>query len=163
MSRREIMTTQYRNNTNDPPKKYRLGTISKSILLKGSNLNKFQNALPSDFELLLIKVLIFCILSDLTKDSIYSRTLIKMPSILFQENKYHLFGITQVLYQLTLNSHKSLLSRYTAGYISDNKKHRICSKVNIDKHITLCNSQVHLNGIFCALIDSSQPAMTMLF
>ena len=83
MSRREIMTTQYRNNTNDPPKKYRLGTISKSILLKGLNLNKFQNALPSDFELLRIKVLIFFILSDLTKESIYSRSLIKMPSILF--------------------------------------------------------------------------------
>ena len=68
-----------------------------------------------------------------------------------------------MLYRLTLNSHKSLLSRYTAGYIRDNNKHRICSKVNIDKYITLLNSQVRLNGIFCALLDSSQPVITMLF
>ena len=86
-----------------------------------------------------------------------------MPYSLFSGKKYHIFGITQVLYRLTLSSHKSLLSRYTAGYISDNNKHRICSKVNIDKNIILFNSQVHLNGIFCALVDSSQPAMTMLF
>ena len=52
---------------------------------------------------------------------------------LFSGKKYHLFGITQVLYRLTLNSHKSSLSRYTAGCISDNNKHRICSKVDIDK------------------------------
>ena len=31
------------------------------------------------------------------------------------------------------------------------------------QNITLINSQVHLNGIVCALGDSSQPAMTMLF
>ena len=68
-----------------------------------------------------------------------------------------------MLYRLTLNSHKSLLSRYTAGYIRDNNKHRICSKVNIDKNINLFNSQVLLNGIFCALLDSSQPVITMLF
>ena len=68
-----------------------------------------------------------------------------------------------MLYRLTLNSHKSLLSRYTAGYISDTNKHRICSKVNIDKTISLFNSQVCSNGIFCALVDSSQPAMPMLF
>ena len=67
-----------------------------------------------------------------------------------------------MLCRLTLISHKSLFSRYTAGYISDNNKHRICSKVNIDKNIAIFNSQVHfvhLNGIFCALIDSSQSAM----
>ena len=58
-----------------------------------------------------------------------------MPFILFFRKKYHLFGITQVLYRLKLNSHKSLSSRYTAGYISDNNKHRICSKVNIDKKV----------------------------
>ena len=87
-----------------------------------------------------------------------------MPSILFfQEKNYHPFGITQVLYRLIVNSYKSLLSRYTAGYISDNNKHRICSKVNIDKNMTLFNRQVHLNGIFRALIDSSQPVLTMLF
>ena len=85
-----------------------------------------------------------------------------MPSILFSGKIYHPFGITQVLYRLTLNSHKSLLSRYTDGYISDNNKHRICSKQNIDKNITLFNSQLHLTGIFCALVNSSQPAMTML-
>ena len=84
-----------------------------------------------------------------------------LPSF-FQE-KYHLFGITQVLYRLTHNSHKSLLSRYTAGYISDSNKHRPCSKVNIDKIITLLNCQVHLNGIFCALVHKSQSAMTKLF
>ena len=81
----------------------------------------------------------------------------------FCRKKYHLFDITQVLYRLTGNSHVSLLSRYTAGYISDKNKHRICSKVNIDKNITLFNCQVRLNGIFCALIDSSQPAMATLF
>ena len=46
--------------------------VSKNILLEGLNqfhLNNFQNALPSDFELLRIKVLIFCILSKLTKIS----------------------------------------------------------------------------------------------
>ena len=51
--------------------------VSKSILLEGLNLfylNNFQNDLPSDFELLPIKVLIFCILSKLTKVSIYSST-----------------------------------------------------------------------------------------
>ena len=62
-----------------------------------------------------------------------------------------------------LNSHKSLLSRYTSGYICDNNKHRICSKVNIDKNITLFNSWEHLYGIFYALVDSSQPVITMLF
>ena len=86
----------------------------------------------------------------------------KLASLPFS-GKHKLFGITQVLYRLTLNSHKSLLSRYTAGYIRDNKKHRICSKVNIDKNITLFNSQVRLNGIFCALLDSSKPMITMLF
>ena len=46
--------------------------------------------------------------------------------------------------------------------ISDNNKHRICSKVNIDRNIKLLNSQVRLNGKCCALVDSSQPAMAML-
>ena len=86
-----------------------------------------------------------------------------MPFILFLQEKYHLFGITQVLYPLTINSYESLFSRYTAGYIIDNNKHRICSKVNIDKNITLFNGQVHLNGIFYVVIESSQSAMTMLF
>ena len=31
------------------------------------------------------------------------------------------------------------------------------------QNITLFNIQVHLNGIFCALVDSSQPPITMLF
>ena len=81
----------------------------------------------------------------------------------FLQEKYHLFGITQVLYRLTLNSHESLLSRYIAGYINDNNKHRMCLKVNIDKNITIFNGQVHKSGKLCALIDSSQPAMTILF
>ena len=68
-----------------------------------------------------------------------------------------------MLYGLTINSHKSFFSRYTAGYTSDNNKHRVCSKVNFDKNITLYNSQVCLNGIFCALVDSSQPGMPTLF
>ena len=46
--------------------------------------------------------------------------------------------------------------------MSDNDRHIICQKVNTDKKTPL-NSQEHLNGIFCALVDSSQPAMTMLF
>ena len=119
-------------------------------------MNNFLNALPSDFELLYIKVLIFCILSKITKVSIYSLTQTKMHCILFS-GKYLLFGITQVQYRLTHNSHKSLLSRYTAGYISDNNEHRLHSK------LTLFNFQVHLNGIFCALVHSIQPAMTMQF
>ena len=61
------------------------------------------------------------------------------------------------------NSHKSLLSRYTAQYINGNNKHRICSNVSIDKIITFFNNHVRLNGIFCALVDSSQPTMPMLF
>ena len=94
------------------------------------------------------KVLIFCILSKLTKVSnVPDHNQTCLPS--FFQAKISPFGITQVLYQLTLNSYKSLLSRYTAGYISDNNKHRIGSKVNIDKNITLFNSQVHLNGILC--------------
>ena len=47
--------------------------LSENILLEGLNqfhLNNFQNALPSDFEILRIKVQIFCILSKLTKVSI---------------------------------------------------------------------------------------------
>ena len=51
--------------------------ISKSILLEGLNqfhLNNFQNALPSDFERLRIKVPIFCILSKLAKVSKKSTT-----------------------------------------------------------------------------------------
>ena len=140
--------------------------VSKNILLEGLNqfhLNNFQNALPSDFELLCIKVRIFCFLSKLTKVSICVPEHKQKFLPFFFAGKYHLFGITQVLYRLTLNSHESLFSRYTAGYIGDNNKHRIWSKVNIDKNITLFNGHVHLNGIFCALIDSSQPAMTMLF
>ena len=65
--------TQYRNNTNDPPKKYRLGTVSKSIYwLEGLNqfhLNNFQIALSSDFE-----YQYFAFISKLTKVSIYFRT-----------------------------------------------------------------------------------------
>ena len=36
------MTTQDINNTNDPQRKYRLGTVSKNILLEG--LNQFHGA-----------------------------------------------------------------------------------------------------------------------
>ena len=39
----------------------------------------------------------------------------------------------------------------------------MCLKVNIDKNITIFNGQVHKSGKLCALIDSSQPAMTILF
>ena len=38
----EAWQTQYINNTNDPQKKYRLGTVSKNILLEG--LNPFHGA-----------------------------------------------------------------------------------------------------------------------
>ena len=40
MNRRESMTKQDINNTNDPQKKYHLGTVSKNILLDG--LNRFH-------------------------------------------------------------------------------------------------------------------------
>ena len=42
MNRRESMTNTNINNRNDPQKKYRLGTVSKNILLEG--LNKFHGA-----------------------------------------------------------------------------------------------------------------------
>ena len=42
MNRREIMTTHDISKTNDPQKKYRLGTVSKNILLEG--LNQFCGA-----------------------------------------------------------------------------------------------------------------------
>ena len=42
MSRRESMKNTRHKNTNDPQKKYRLGTVSKNILLEG--LNQFQGA-----------------------------------------------------------------------------------------------------------------------
>ena len=38
--------TQNINNTNDPQKKYRLGTVSKNILLEG--LNQFKPTEPYD-------------------------------------------------------------------------------------------------------------------
>ena len=37
MNRRKSMTNTRHKNTNGPQKKYRLGTVSKNILLKGSN------------------------------------------------------------------------------------------------------------------------------
>ena len=40
MNRRESIETQDTKNTNDPQKKYRLGTVSKNILLEG--LNQFH-------------------------------------------------------------------------------------------------------------------------
>ena len=64
-----------------------------------------------------------------------SHALAQIPSILFS-GKRSIFGITQMLYRLKVNSHKTL-SRYAAGYISESNKHKICSKVNIDKNITL--------------------------
>ena len=42
MNRRESITKHDINNTNDPQKKYRLGTVSKNILLEG--LNRFHGA-----------------------------------------------------------------------------------------------------------------------
>ena len=42
MNRRESMRNKRHKNTNGPQKKYRLGTVSKSILLEG--LNQFQGA-----------------------------------------------------------------------------------------------------------------------
>ena len=42
MNRRESMTNTRHENTNDPQKKYRFGTVSKNILLKG--LNHFHGA-----------------------------------------------------------------------------------------------------------------------
>ena len=43
MNRRESMTnTRQLNNTNDPLKKYRIGTVSKNVLLEG--LSQFHGA-----------------------------------------------------------------------------------------------------------------------
>ena len=54
MNRRESMTNKDRNNTNDPQKKYRLGTVSKFILLEGLNqfygTNLANLALNSDVD-----------------------------------------------------------------------------------------------------------------
>ena len=41
-NRRESMKTQEMNSTNEPQKEYRLGTVSKNILLEG--LNQFHSA-----------------------------------------------------------------------------------------------------------------------
>ena len=49
----EIITKQDRNNINDPQKKHRLGTVSKSILLEG--VNRFNGALTSPLVQMLIK------------------------------------------------------------------------------------------------------------
>ena len=68
-----------------------------------------------------------------------------------------------MLYRLTLNSHRSLLSRHIAGYICDINKHRIFSEVKYRQNITFFESHVHLNGICCAFVDSSQSTMTMIF
>ena len=43
MNKRESMTTQDINNTNDPQKKYRLGMVSKNILLEEFNQFYFAN------------------------------------------------------------------------------------------------------------------------
>ena len=40
MNRRKRMTNTDTNNTNDPQKKYRIGMVSKTILLEGLNLWK---------------------------------------------------------------------------------------------------------------------------
>ena len=54
MDRRESMTnTRDINNTNDPQKKYRLGTISKNVLLEG--LNQFHGAPTSPLVQMWIK------------------------------------------------------------------------------------------------------------
>ena len=42
MNRRKCMRNTGHKNTNDPQKKYRLGTVSKNILLEG--LNQFHGA-----------------------------------------------------------------------------------------------------------------------
>ena len=42
MNSRESMATKRHNNTNGPQKKYRPGTVSKTILLEG--LNRFHGA-----------------------------------------------------------------------------------------------------------------------
>ena len=100
-----VCNGQLDHSTRSPDKQYYAYSMK--------SLNNSQNALPSDFELLHVKVLIFCILS---KVSTKSRTETKMPSILVSR-KHHLYGITQVLYQQTFNTHKTLLSRYKAGYM----------------------------------------------
>ena len=43
MNRRESMRNTRHKNANDPQKKYRLGTVSKNILLEG--LNRFHGAI----------------------------------------------------------------------------------------------------------------------
>ena len=49
----ESITKQDRNNINDPQKKHRLGTVSKSILLEG--FNRFNGALTSPLVQMWIK------------------------------------------------------------------------------------------------------------
>ena len=51
MNRRKSMKTQDINNTNDPQKKYRLGKVSKNILLEGLNqFHGFNLTLSSDVD-----------------------------------------------------------------------------------------------------------------
>ena len=49
----ESITKQDRNNINDPQKKHRLGTVSKNILLEGSN--QFNGAPTSPLDQMCIK------------------------------------------------------------------------------------------------------------
>ena len=112
-----------------------LGQNSQCMYYSGYSMesfNNFQNALPSDFELLRIKVLIFCIVSKLTKVKHIPEHKQKSLQSFFRI----FFCITQVLYWLTLNSHKSLFSRYTAGYVSDSNKYRIFSELKYWQNIT---------------------------
>ena len=50
----ESITKQDRNNIDDPQKKHRLGTVSKTILLEG--LNQFQGAPTSPLVQMWIKI-----------------------------------------------------------------------------------------------------------
>ena len=47
MNRRESMRSTRHKNTNDPQKKYRLGTVSKNILLEG--LNRVSRRQPHSY------------------------------------------------------------------------------------------------------------------
>ena len=63
-----------------------------------------------------------------------------------------------MLYQLTLNSNRSLLIRYTVGYVSDNNKLRLFLEVKYWQNYYLFWQPC----ICCAFADSSQSAITML-
>ena len=97
MNRRESIRNTRHKNTNDPQKKYRLGTVSKNISLEG--LNRFHGPTSSLVQIFFItnpKLSLF-------KNSLsYSGTVIwnsiPLEFVQFKINfaQYHMFGLDEM-------------------------------------------------------------------